>query len=349
MERYRVKQLLRELNISPGKYNSDYKDSNNNVQMCCPFHGETRPSCGIDIDDLIGKCFACGEHFNLVKLVSHCLEIPVYKAMNWIEDNYTDEFKTINTNKHSLRRIDDEEEAPIKKRHEMDRLDLALYKSGKAVHSYFYERGFTKETAKKFLVGWDDTRKRITVPVLWEDGAPCGVIGRAVIEMKVNGRPNSKFYKVYKPGNDFKYHIYDGFPVGDIIFPLPHFKPKDGLAVLVEGQYDCMWAHQNGFEMFASTLGSKLVYDKGTKLSKQIELLKQYGVTKVLLLRDDDEAGIKGSQHDYELLKREGFTVYKSSYPNGKNDTQECTKEEIQWILDNKTLFKAPTKLARKR
>lgn len=346
MERSEVKQMLSELGLTGGK-SGMFKDSNNNVQFCCPFHGETRPSCGIDIDSLIGKCFACGETFNLPKLVAHCLDIPKYKALNWIEDNYTDEFKNINTHNLQLRRIDDEVE-DTNKRHEMDKLDLALYKSGKAVHQYFYDRGFTKETAKKFLVGWDSKRNRITVPVLWEDGVPCGVIGRAVIEMKIDGKPNPKFYKVYKAGNDFKYHIYDGFPVGDIVFPLPHFKPQEGLAVLVEGQYDCIWAHQNGFPMFLATLGSKLVFDKKTKKSKQIELLKQHGVSRVLLLRDNDKAGQSGNEHDYELLKREGFTVYKSSYPNGKNDTQECTKEEIQWILDNKTLFKAPTKLKRK-
>lgn len=346
MDRQQVKEMLSSLGISPGVHNSSFKDSNNNVQMCCPFHGETRPSCGIDIDYLYGKCFACGESFNLVKLVSHCLDIPPYKALNWIEDNYSEEFKNINSSNHNLTKIG--EEITPKLRHEMEKLDLALFKSGKVVHNYFYERGFTKETAKKFLVGWDDQRKRITVPVIWGDGVPCGVIGRAVLEMKINGQPNPKFYKVYKQGNDFKYHIYNGFPIGDILFPLPHVKPKDGLIVLVEGQYDCMWAHQNGFPMFMASLGSKLVYDKKTKTSKQIELLKHLGVTKVLLLRDNDKAGIEGNEHDYILLKKEGFIVFKSSYPTGKNDTQDCTKEEIQWILDNKVLFKAPTKLKRR-
>lgn len=347
MDRAEVKLMLTQLGLDGGKLGY-FKDSNNNVQFCCPFHGETRPSCGIDIDYLYGKCFACGETFNLTKLVSHCLEIPQYKALNWIEDNYTEEFKSITANLQGLRRIEDEDDKPKNTRHEMDRLDLALYKSGKAVHQYFYDRGFTKETAKKFLVGWDSAKNRITVPVLWQDEVPCGVIGRAVIEMKIDGKPNPKFYKIYKPGNDFKYDIYNGFPVGDIVFPLPHFKPLNGLAVLVEGQYDCMWGHQNGFPMFLSTLGSKLVFNKKTQKSKQVQLLKDLGVTRVLLLRDDDEAGRKGNEHDYEILKNEGFIVYKSEYPNGKSDTQECTKEEIQHILDNMTLYRAPKKLKRR-
>lgn len=266
------------------------------------------------------------------------------KADEWLEEKYNVQKKTIDRKSIGIQKIEDdyedeEETLEAPERHEMSKLKLAVFKSGKAVHEYFFSRGFTKETAKKFLIGWDAKRMRITIPVLWEDGVPCGVIGRAVLEMKIDGKRNPEFYKIYKNGNDFKYHIYDNFPVGDVIFPLPYFKPVDDMAILVEGQFDAMWCHENGFTQVVSTLGSKIAFNRRLSQSKQIQLLHKFGVRKVLLMRDTDIAGQKGEEHDYKLLKSEGFIVYKADYPEGKTDPQQLTKQEIQNMIDNKYLY----------
>jgi DNA primase len=361
MDRQKMKALLRELGITAGKHGQDFKDSKDNIQFNCPFHGETRPSAGIHVYDEFGKCFSCGEHFNLVKLVAHCMEwnnsfkdsdgkthssYDYKRAEEWLEEKYNVEKREVSSSRDNIVRIEDDvdnsgDNVDKPTRYETPRLKLALYKSGKAVHDYFFERGFTKETAKKFLVGWDEERKRITTPVMWEDNeAVCGFIGRAVLEMKIkkNGEwvRNPKFYKVYKESekNDVKYYIYDGFPVGDILFPLPHFRLVDDMAVLVEGQYDCMWQHQNGFPQFLSTLGSKLVYEKRLKTSKQIELLHKLGAKKILLMRDLDKAGQTGNEHDYGLLKHD-FRVFTTDYPEGKTDPQQITKKEMDNMLGN--------------
>ena len=361
MDRNGMKSLLYELGINSGK-RGEFKDSGDNIQMCCPFHGETRPSCGINVYTEVGYCFSCGETFTLAKLVAHCKgwtnsfrdkdgntyeNYDYNKADEWLEEKYNIEKKVITKENMGIIRIEDdveeEEQEDVNKRHEMSKLKLAVFKSGKVVHSYFLERGFTKETAKKFLIGWDAKRMRITMPVLWEDGVPCGVIGRAVLEMKINGERNPEFYRIYKKGNDFKYHIYDNFPVGDIIYPLPYFKPVDDMAILVEGQFDAIWGHEQGFPQFASTLGSKLTYNRRLGRCKQIEILQKFGVKKVLLLRDPDEAGRKGAEHDYKLLRKEGMIVYGTDYPEGKTDPQELTAEEIQSMIDNKYLFNVGT------
>lgn len=361
MERDQMKALLLEIGLTGGK-RGELKDSGDNVQFCCPFHGETRPSAGIHVYDEIGRCFSCGETFNLTKLVAHCKDwkhsfrdkegnkfenYNYSMADEWLEEKYNIEKKTVHKEASGIIRIEDEleeeEEELAPERHTMSRVKLAVFKSGKAVHSYFFERGFTKETAKKFLIGWDNKRMRVTIPVLWEDGVPCGVIGRAVLEMKIEGKRNPEFYSIYKMGNDFKYHIYDNFPVGDVLFPLPHFKPVDDMAVLVEGQFDAMWAHQLGFTQFVSTLGSKMSYNRRLNRCKQIELLQKHGVKKVLLLRDPDEAGMKGAEHDYKLLKQEGIIVYGTDYPEGKSDPQELTATEIEHMLSNKYLFNIGT------
>lgn len=332
MDRERLKEVLADIGVDAGK-NGVYKDSGDNIQFCCPFHGETRPSCGINIFTEAGYCFACDTGFNLTKLVAHCLDVPIYKAIVYLEDKFGWDMKEVQST--GIMRIDDEEEKDPNKRFELPRVYIAPFKSGKATHDYFFERGFTKETVKKFMVGWDAKRMRITVPVFWEDGAVCGVIGRAVLEMRnKNGEPNKEFFKVYKASeyNDTKYHIYEKFPVGDILFPLQHFKPKNKTAILVEGQYDCMWMHQLEHCNTFSSLGSKLKFNKRTKESKQIEILKSYDIDTVILMKDDDEAGEKGAKHDFDLLKND-FRVLTVKYPKGKTDPQQLTKKEADKMI----------------
>lgn len=348
MNRQTMKSVLRKLGLSAGKYNVEFRDSGENIQFCCPFHGERRPSAGIHVYNETGKCFACDETFNLPKLIAHCMDFRTfnggynyYKANMWLEENFNVEYRPYELER-KLTKIDEGGEQvskhinPATGRFELPKLFLAPFRGGKLTHNYFFERGFTKETMQKFDVGWDRTRLRITVPVYWEDGTPCGLIGRVVLPERVNGKLSKKYKKYYPVGNETRYYIYENFPTGEILFPLTKFKPReDGLAVLVEGQYDCMWMHQLGFDFTLSSLGSKLAYHKQRKLAPQIEILKRLGVTKVLLLRDNDKAGLEGIEHDAKLLKAEGIIPFVTDYPEGKNDPQELTKEEVVLMLDN--------------
>src|SRR3712207_8526784 len=52
-----------------------------------------------------------------------------------------------------------------------------------------------------------------------------------------------------------------------------------------------------------------------------------------LLLRDDDEAGQSGNKHDARILKDCGFIVYETSYPKGKTDPQQLSKEELDNMI----------------
>lgn len=358
MTRDELKQLLRELNISSGKY-PDYKDSGDNIMICCPFHGERNPSCGISVTKLTGQCFSCGETFNLPKLIAHCkgwthqrksLNSNTYtiydyaKADEWLEEKFNIEKKVVK--KDIIKRIDvmDLDDPPHPQRHELPRTRLAVYKSGKVAHKYLLDRGFTKDTLKKFMIGWDDDRKRVTIPVFWEDGALCGIIGRAVLDNKKDGVVNRAYEKVY--GAQPKYYIYDNFPVGEILFPLPHFQLVDDMAVLVEGTLDAMYQHQNGFPMFLSTFKAKMFYNNVKRMSNQIELLKKMGVKKVLLLRDNDEAGIAGAEHDYKLLKYD-FKVYTTAYPEGIKDPQQIDKVTMEQMLSNMYPYKIGKSLNR--
>lgn len=343
MDREELKFILAEIGISGDRYGR-YPNSGDNVQFCCPFHGETRPSCGIHTDSLVGKCFACGETFNLAKLVAHGLEfyypngdLDISRGYRWLEEKYNLDMRVVNDT-HNLRRIDDNEYEEVG-RHEIPLFKIAPFKSGKATHNYFFNRGFTKETVKKFMIGWDSVLKRVTMPIFWRDGTLFGVIGRAILNPKLpNGDINSKYTKVYNNNNYARYYIYDKAPIGDILYPLNLFELKDDTAILVEGQMDCIWLHQLGFTNALSSITSKLAVNKKTGKCKQLDILRELGVKKVILMRDNDKAGEEGVKHDYKVLKKD-FTLYTVEYPKGKTDPQQLTKKEVEQMLRNKKMY----------
>ena len=76
MDRDKLKEIFSELGIDTGK-SGRYKDSGDNVQFCCPFHHERRPSAGMHVYDEFGGCFGCGETFTLEKLVAHCMDFTI--------------------------------------------------------------------------------------------------------------------------------------------------------------------------------------------------------------------------------------------------------------------------------
>lgn len=236
-----------------------------------------------------------------------------------------------------IQRMEDEdEEENTPKRHELPLFKIAPFRSGKETHEYFFKRGFTKETAKKFMIGWDAVRNRVTIPVFWQDGVLCGIIGRAVLEEKKNGNHNPSYMKVYNGENSPKYYIYENFPVGDIVFPLPHFELVNHTVILVEGQFDAMWLHQLGYPNALSTLGAKLS-------PKQVELLHYLGVKKVVLMKDNDKTGMESCERDYKLLKGE-FIVYGVTYPERKKDPQMLTAQEVGDMLNEKYPYGVGTK-----
>ena len=350
MQRDQLKALLAELGVEGDKYGR-YPDSGDNIQFCCPWHGETRPSCGIHIYDEYGKCFACGEHFNLAKLVAHQLgftypngEEDLSRGYRWLEEKYNVDMRQL-PNKKNLRLIEDEEEdlgddyEESSGRHEIKMVEIAPFQSGKATHPYYFSRGFTKEAVRLFKIGWDEDLLRVTMPIFWGDGALFGVIGRAILNPKLeDGSPNPEYKKVYRGENFARYYIYDRAPIGEILYPLNLFKFIPNMkktAILVEGQMDSQWLYINGYTNVLSCINSKITYNKKTGECKQRDLLLELGVEKLIFMFDDDEAGKEGIKHNYDILK-DDFTIYGVKYPEGKTDPQMLTKKEMRHMFKNK-------------
>lgn len=318
LSREQIIDLLENVIQTKVVQSSKVKD---NIQFCCPIHGEKNPSAGVSVSKQVFHCFSCHASGDITWLLYKSLPDKfksVYEADTFIRERYNIDVEKQNRILHKeLKRyeeqflIDVEEEK--EKRFITPKEKLAIFRSGKETYPYFFERGFTKKTAKEFLIGRDIVEKTITIPVFWEDGELCGIIGRYISK----DRPKNSRYKIYD------------FPTGDILFPLNKFEPVDDTVILVEGILDALWLHQLGFKNALATLTNNISY-------KQAGIVRRYA-KKVVDMSDNDEMGKIASEMYKKKLK--GLIIYdvKQFYPEGKKDPQECSKEEIEFMLTNKT------------
>lgn len=358
-----MKAILSDIGLDGGK-RGDFKDSGDNVQFCCPFHGERNPSAGIRVEDMYGGCFSCGESFTLVKLVAHCKDFvkdnitgkgTIYdyaKASEWLEANYgvDPEARSLDIHKN-LFIVDDEDELEESSLFQDDdrfilpKSYIAPFQSGLMTHEYYYTRGFDDDDVIKFKVGWDKLKNRITFPAFYQDMELAGVVGRVVIPEE-----DPRYEKWYKYANSHRFYIYENAPIAEFLYPLWLFKPRKvgkrgKRAILVEGYLDAQWMHKMGYTETLSTTVAKMAYDKKTGACPQRDILEELGITEVILMKDNDKAGRKGQERDHFLLK-DYMTVYTVEYPKGYDahgkkykDPQQLTKEQIDTMIGNKRLY----------
>lgn len=305
-------------------------DGDLNVMVCCPFHSERKPSCGISALKERGQCFSCGETFNIVKFTSACLEIPYNRAEEFLDEKFNVSFKRIEQYKISRYK---ENNLNKDRREFLNFYNLAPYKSGKIYHEYLKNRGISKETCKKFLIGWNNKTFRFTIPIFYLQNKLMGFLTRAALD-----RRDRDYNYIY--GNSDTY-LVENFKRSSTLFPINFFPKKEKTAILVEGSFDAMRMHQLGFNNTLSLLTSKI--SRG-----QIELLDILGVRNVILFLDNDSAGLKGTEIIFNKLKGL-FNVYCVDYTDSEEgiDPAGLSLEEINSFLDNLSCVPIRKKLKR--
>jgi DNA primase len=296
------------------------------IQFCCTVHGESHPSAGIDIDYVpkdengepstqhvqVFNCFSCGAKGSLPRLLY--LSQPdeynsIYEAALFLQERYEIEFTfNFETQDFEIKRYEDFMENSVgylkeKKRLELPRTKLAPFKSGKETYKYFFDRGFTKDTMRKFMIGRDLVNETVTMPVFWEDDKLAGIIGR-YIDPK---RPKNMRFMVYE------------FPKGGVIFPLNHLEVIKDTIIMVEAQIDVMMMHQWGITNVVSTFSA-------SPSDIQLKMIAER-CRKLIYLFNPDDAGQHSLNHVKSFMKQYGVQVLTVNYPY----INEFGKDPCEW------------------
>lgn len=312
-------------------YNPNYWKQGDKL-VCCPVHGESRPSMGISIDKQVCHCFSCGFAGDFAKLLSYSkpeefgldtstedtikrTSFKAYiKAKEFLALRYELEYHEVGKKTRRIKRyehtkniyLEDEE-----KRKELPRFKLAPFMSGKETYSYFFSRGFDKKDMQDFMIGRDLENKTITIPVFYEDGVLAGIIGR---------------YISTKRRKNERYKIYFNFERSNVLYPLDKAKPIKGVAILVEGQFDAIRMHKIGYTNTYATMTVTLS-------KKQAEWLC-HNCDCVIWIGDNDPRGLEGMEKAKKLLKNK-IDFKCVEYPDHGKDVCDWSDDEIHTMVDS--------------
>lgn len=326
-----VDDLLEYIGASNPNY---WKDGEKLI--CCPVHGESNPSMGISIDKQVCHCFSCSFAGGFTKLLMYSLpdefgldtssddafkrtSFRAYrKAQDFLFARYELEYYELGKKTKFVKRYEQVHEMYLEeeKRKVLPKAKIAPFMSGKQTYKYFFDRGFTKEDVKKFMIGRDLDNETITIPVFYEDGALAGVIGRYISK---NRKKNQR------------YKIYDRFDRSEVLYPLDKAKPKDGVIIIVEGNLDAIRMHRAGHTNTYSIMTNIIS-------SKQAEWVCKH-CDCVIWVGDNDEMGKKGKEKSKEKLK--GLVEFKEvEYPDHGKDVCNWTDKEIDIMLKSAKSFR---------
>lgn len=324
------KEQIEDLIEYCGSNPTQWRDED--MLICCPVHGESNPSCGVSAEKQVFHCFSCGASGSFAKFLymslpdefgydpstDDTIKKTWFRAENrarqFLKDRYELEYRELGKKLRYVKRFEDLQDKTITLEESEKTIPLwkiAPFQSGKSTYKYFFDRGFGKEDVKKYMIGYDDVSKTITIPVFNEDNKLVGVIGRYISKKRKKNQ---------------RYKIYEHFNRSNFLYPLPYFKVIDDTIVLIEGQFDAIWCHKNGVEN-ALAIMTDILSDE------QVDFIMNH-CSRVIYLGDNDDRGLEAREKNREKLKGkvEFFVV---DYPNHGKDPCDWSGKELHNMIDN--------------
>lgn len=320
-----MEQVLSHYNLM-----DKFKRSGDSLSGPCPIHGGSNPTqFRVSISKNVWNCFSeCKHGGNTLDFIARMENVSIHaaalKAIEWFD-----------LNAETVRGESDESEEspepppkrvqtskPAKKPAKEDAtpnkpLSFRLEKLERE-HLYLTERGLSIETITAFGAGYcakGMMAGRIAIPIHNPDGNVVAYAGRWP------GEPDE---------DTPKYKLPQGFRKSLELFNADRaFKePAEKPLVIVEGFFDCMKLHQNGWPRVVALMGSTLS-------AAQEEIIRKHvsPESRVIVMLDEDEAGRFGREDIAAHLSRFCFV---KTHVFGKSGAQpeDLSPEELQSILN---------------
>lgn len=139
---------------------------NRSHMACCPFHSEHNPSFSVKESEGIFKCFSCGESGDAIDFVSKLKGIEPLDAVKLIAEIYGITDSKIEAKPLPVRTPKAAKTAPNSS--STSKQSITEYIKACAAEidktDYFIKRGLSKETIKRFSLGYDSKKGCVVVP-----------------------------------------------------------------------------------------------------------------------------------------------------------------------------------------
>lgn len=302
----------------------------------CPFHQEKSPSFSVNQQLQSWYCHGCQRGGDLFTFVEMIEKTDFLGARQILADQSGIELETENPAAR--------QRAQLRRRViELNQLAVQYYEyvlhstsAGEPGRRLLAERGVSEETAHRFGLGYapggdnfaqflrkrgrslqeaidaslvyrrgqDYFEERLVIPIRDERGQPLGFTGRTV-------NPTEKRKYVNSPDTA-------AYSKSRVLFALDLAREAieaDGHAVLMEGQFDVISAHQHGVRSAIASSGTAFTED-------QVRILKRF-TEEAILVFDSDGAGREASKKAVELFAKEGMRTRVGVVFGGAKDPDE--------------------------
>ncbi len=319
--------------------------SGSSYKALCPFHEEKTPSFMVQKGDSHYHCFGCGAHGDAIAFLMSHVKMGFTDAVESLAERFQvtlektqDPQKEKGPSKAELKQALEHASALYHY--------LLLYSSeGQAALNYLYQRGLDLEFLRQFQVGFAP-KGDIVMRYLKEKGIDDQMQEEAgLVLMTQQGRRRDFFsdritFPIRDPlgavigfsARKFKEETYGGkyintpetplFKKSRILFGLSYCRSriaKEGQAIVVEGQIDCLRLIQAGFNY--------TVAGQGTAFGEEhVKELIHLGVHRVYLSLDADEAGLAAAVKIGHLFQKKGVEVLIVPLPAGTDPDSLLTE-----------------------
>jgi DNA primase len=324
-----MEQLLRHYGLF-----DQFKRSGDNLSGPCPVHkGSNSTQFRISISKNIWNCFSeCKNGGNVLDFIAKMEDVSIHaaalKAIQWfnldpseISSDDSDDKKEnqVQKSKASTSRTKpnannveaaQENNAPNKPlKFRLEKLDR--------VHPYLTERGLTTETIIDFGIGYcakGVMAERIAIPIHNLEGNIVAYAGR------FPGEPT---------GDIPKYKLPQGFRKSLELFNIDRAvkEPPEKPLVIVEGFFDCMKLHQNGYRKVVALMGSSLSPAQEEIIRKATD-----PKSRIILMLDEDEAGRAGREDIAVRLANTAF-VKVHTFEQENSQPEQLSAEDVSALL----------------
>ena len=333
----------------------------------CPFHNEKTPSFYVTPSMQRYKCFGCGASGDAIGWMMNFQNLPFPDAVRELAKRAgvtiieeAEDPEAIRARRIRSRLL----ELQGKAARYMNQLLLSHPDAGHA-RAYLKGRGYGKEMAERWLVGWMPRDPRLFLN--WakeEDFNGRELCGTGMASLKDEGNPRAGLYLRFRDRLMFPIHndygdiiAFSGrqlvedknsgkyinspetalFKKSRVFFGLDKARKAMGrekFALLCEGQIDVIACHEAGIENTVAGLGTALTSDHA-------RLLKRY-TDKAVLCYDSDAAGHKAIGKAFTELSEVGLEVRVATLPE-KQDPDSLIKadgpEAFRALLDKASGF----------
>ena len=297
----------------------DYYQTGERFLVCCPFHDDHNPSCGIWIESGYFKCFACGKEGSFAEFVAEAEGITIREAVRKVRGQ-----DDISDLEDSIGRFLDRDKKVLKYFSwssfyatypavipETRAWDYLIREDGKP-----QGRKLTADSISRFGIRWGGDvgkyRYRVILPIQTAEGKLLSYVGRAI---KADMVPKTR--KSRSPHRTL-------FGLNKIVEKIKNVP----LLIVVEGEFDAIYLQQYGIPAVAN-MGT---ISMG---SAKIRLLRRYA-NKIGLSYDGDEAGRKAmygngkKQGELDILSKHVPTI-SVDLPDDR-DPNELSEKEVDEI-----------------